>query len=268
MRGKLRAEDEALLRAYEADNFRLYDRPASGRHRAPTPPHRMRNTFAIISLLMVALISDAEFAGTAEDDARPTSNDSALAMVDSSIEDIKAEIASRQAALRNVERAERSATRAVTTKKKAVNSVVKRSPRPVSWVKPLNSYRLTSCYERRWGAMHYGIDMATRQGTPIHSAGAGVVIQVGWRYSGYGITVVVDHGDGWLTMYAHASRALVRTGQHVLPGQNIALVGSTGFSTGPHLHFSVIHGKLKSWPPNWKNPGSWLRARGVSLGGC
>ncbi|HZG38922.1 MAG TPA: peptidoglycan DD-metalloendopeptidase family protein [Nodosilinea sp.] len=89
-----------------------------------------------------------------------------------------------------------------------------------------------------YSRFHAGIDFSASQGTPIYAADSGRVIFSGW-YGGYGQTVIVDHGDGLSTLYAHASRLMVNEGQTVQQGQAIATVGSTGLSTGPHLHFEV-----------------------------
>ncbi len=98
---------------------------------------------------------------------------------------------------------------------------------------------LTSGYGWRWGRMHRGIDVAGPVGTPIVSAAAGVVERAGWNSGGYGNLVEVRHADGSMTRYAHNSRITVRPGQRVSQGQHIADMGSTGYSTGPHLHFEV-----------------------------
>jgi murein DD-endopeptidase MepM/ murein hydrolase activator NlpD len=86
--------------------------------------------------------------------------------------------------------------------------------------------------------MHDGLDIAAPSGTPIQSALGGTVRHAGW-IKGYGNTVIVDHGGGRSTLYAHASELLVESGTQVTRGQEIARVGSTGHSTGPHLHFEV-----------------------------
>lgn len=88
-------------------------------------------------------------------------------------------------------------------------------------------------------ARHTGLDIPARYGTPILASGGGRVVVAG-RKGAYGQTVVIDHGDGLATLYGHASKLLVRAGDVVLPQQAIALVGSTGRSTGAHLHFEVI----------------------------
>ncbi|MEM8614828.1 MAG: peptidoglycan DD-metalloendopeptidase family protein [Cyanobacteria bacterium P01_H01_bin.105] len=85
---------------------------------------------------------------------------------------------------------------------------------------------------------HAGIDFGASHGTRITAADSGKVIFSGW-YGGYGNSVIIDHGGGLTTLYAHASRLNVREGQAVSKGQSIAAVGSTGLSTGPHLHFEV-----------------------------
>lgn len=88
-------------------------------------------------------------------------------------------------------------------------------------------------------AFHAGLDFAAGSGTPILAAGGGSVSFAGHRPD-FGWTVEIDHGDGLVTRYAHASRLLVKTGALVTPGTAIAQVGSTGRSTGPHLHFEVL----------------------------
>lgn len=97
----------------------------------------------------------------------------------------------------------------------------------------------TSGYGWRWGRMHRGIDIAGPIGTPIFAAAPGVVDYAGWNSGGYGNLVDIRHPDGSLTRYAHNNRLLVRKGQRVRQGQQIAEMGSTGYSTGPHLHFEI-----------------------------
>ena len=97
---------------------------------------------------------------------------------------------------------------------------------------------VTSEFGPRWGGFHPGIDIAPGYGTPIEAAKDGVVAFAGWM-SGYGNFVIIDHGGGFATAYGHQSRLAVSDGQVVSAGQVIGYVGSTGFSTGPHLHFEI-----------------------------
>jgi murein DD-endopeptidase MepM/ murein hydrolase activator NlpD len=98
---------------------------------------------------------------------------------------------------------------------------------------------LTSGFGWRWGRPHRGIDIAGPIGTPVVAAASGEVISSGWNSGGYGNLVKLRHADGSITLYAHNSRLLVRRGQTVQQGEPIAQMGSTGFSTGPHLHFEI-----------------------------
>ncbi len=107
----------------------------------------------------------------------------------------------------------------------------------------------TSGFGPRWGRMHKGIDIAAPTGTPIHAAADGVVVSAGWNRGGYGNLVDIRHGDGTMTRYAHNSKIIVRKGQRVQQGQKISLMGSTGFSTGPHLHFEIRKGGKKAVNP-------------------
>lgn len=97
---------------------------------------------------------------------------------------------------------------------------------------------VTSPFGVRWGRMHTGIDIAAPEGTPIKAAAAGTVIYASWM-RGYGNLTVIDHGGGLATAYAHQSRLATSVGQSVAQGEVIGYVGSTGHSTGPHLHFEV-----------------------------
>jgi murein DD-endopeptidase MepM/ murein hydrolase activator NlpD len=98
---------------------------------------------------------------------------------------------------------------------------------------------LTSGFGWRWGRMHQGIDIAADVGTPVYAAADGVVEYSDWNSGGYGNLVDVRHADGSLTRYGHLNRSLVHAGQRVRQGEQIAEMGSTGYSTGPHLHFEV-----------------------------
>ncbi|GIU95233.1 MAG: hypothetical protein KatS3mg012_1690 [Gaiellaceae bacterium] len=111
------------------------------------------------------------------------------------------------------------------------------APSATGFVWPVSGV-VVSGFGMRWGRMHEGIDISASTGTPIRAAAAGTVIWSGWR-GGYGNAVIIDHGGGLSTVYAHASALIARQGQRVAQGEVIALVGSTGNSSGPHLHFEV-----------------------------
>ncbi len=95
------------------------------------------------------------------------------------------------------------------------------------------------------GTRHTGVDIGGPTGTPIYAADDGVVISSGWNTGGYGNMIIIDHGSGWYTRYGHSSKLLVRAGDTVTKGQSISLMGSTGRSTGPHLHFEIMTGNVR-----------------------
>lgn len=100
---------------------------------------------------------------------------------------------------------------------------------------PTLSRRITQYFKWR----HAGLDIGDKFGNPIYVSDSGVVEYAGWGRGGWGYTVVVNHGNGLKTRYAHASKVLVEAGQQVQKGESVALIGSSGRSTGPHLHLSV-----------------------------
>ncbi|MCW2599117.1 MAG: secreted peptidase [Frankiales bacterium] len=132
----------------------------------------------------------------------------------------------------------------------------------VRWGRPSGT-GVISPFGMRWGRMHKGIDFGAPYGAPISAIGSGVVIGAGYlsEESGYGLITLIRHPDGMVSAYAHQSRTFVQAGDHVQVGQLIGLVGSTGASTGPHLHFEIrtsTHG-------GQINPVPWLRQHGVSV---
>ncbi len=103
---------------------------------------------------------------------------------------------------------------------------------------PVTNWNVTSNFGYRWGRLHAGTDVGVPQGTTVRASRGGQVITAGW-VGGYGNCVIIDHGDGVSTRYGHLSQVLVNVGQYVDQGDQIALSGNTGRSTGPHLHFEI-----------------------------
>jgi murein DD-endopeptidase MepM/ murein hydrolase activator NlpD len=132
-------------------------------------------------------------------------------------------------------------------------------PAPLRW--PLVDPRLSSVFGARQGRPHEGIDLAAPLGTPIYAAEGGLVAYAGDGVRGYGNMVVIEHPGGLLTVYAHSSVLLVRTGERIAIGQEIARVGQSGRATAPHLHFEVRRGHVP------QDPLRFLPARLASAGG-
>ena len=121
------------------------------------------------------------------------------------------------------------------------------------WPVP-HTHNITSYMEWRWGRMHNGLDIAGGDdyGQPILASDGGVVTFAGNDGGGYGNYVMIDHGNGYMTVYGHASEICCTTGQYVNQGDTIALIGSTGNSTGPHLHFEIrLNGEYQQNPLNY-----------------
>lgn len=121
----------------------------------------------------------------------------------------------------------------------AVAQVVKRGTKSKpTYMYPVTNWNITSNFGYRWGRLHAGTDVGIPTGTTVRASRAGQVITAGW-VGGYGNCVIIDHGDGVSTRYGHLSEVTVSVGQYVDQGQQIALSGNTGRSTGPHLHFEI-----------------------------
>lgn len=114
-----------------------------------------------------------------------------------------------------------------------------------NWISPLTQYRLTSSFGMRLhpilkkNRMHNGVDMAAPANTPIYAARGGLVITTAYQKNGAGNYVQIDHGDGYRSIYMHMTQYVVKSGNYVVPGQIIGYVGSTGLSSGNHLHFGI-----------------------------
>ncbi|MFI2203019.1 M23 family metallopeptidase [Streptomyces sp. NPDC020192] len=143
------------------------------------------------------------------------------------------------------------------------------APSAAAWVDPVKKYSLSATFMQSgalWQAKHSGQDFAVPTGTEVVAAHGGTVVKAGPNGAGdghaYGNAVVIKHGNGTYSQYAHLSRIDVKAGQIVATGQRIALSGSTGNFTGPHLHFEIRttphHGSAV-------DPVTFLRGKGVTL---
>lgn len=160
------------------------------------------------------------------------------------IDDLSSDIAAYEAALKKQEQAEAAAREEI--KKLSAQTSQSKVFVGGTFVWPSVSSYITSSYGTRVHPVtgtvkrHAGIDIGASYGTDVYAANSGTVIVSGWNSGGYGNYVVIDHGGGYTTLYGHCSSLLVSKGQTVTKGQVIAKVGSTGMSTGPHLHFEVL----------------------------
>ncbi|MDX3538737.1 M23 family metallopeptidase [Streptomyces sp. MB09-01] len=134
-----------------------------------------------------------------------------------------------------------------------------------TFVAPLDNSYVSTQYHAGGGmwssGSHTGIDFHAASGTSVHAVGAGTVVEAGWG-GAYGNNVVIKHNDGTYTQYGHMTSLSVSVGQQVTPGQQIGLSGSTGNSSGPHLHFEARTGSQYG---SDIDPIAYLRSHGVSL---
>jgi murein DD-endopeptidase MepM/ murein hydrolase activator NlpD len=135
-----------------------------------------------------------------------------------------------------------------TLPKSAVASTATPAAAPLSadgslhW--PVEAGVISSDYGARWGKMHKGLDIAADVGEPVYAVADGDVIYAGDGLRGYGNVVIIQHGQRLSSLYAHNSELKVKQGDHVAQGTLIALMGSTGHSTGPHVHFELREGDV------------------------
>ena len=137
-------------------------------------------------------------------------------------------------------------------KEKPVENTVVSSSGSGNLMHPLKGAgTVSSGYGSRWGGFHKGIDFAASAGTPIYAASGGKVIYSGYNSGGYGNLIIIEHSNGYQTYYAHCSRLYANVGDQVSKGQHIAGVGTTGNSTGNHLHFEVRKNGTPMNPSNY-----------------
>ncbi|MDX3076567.1 M23 family metallopeptidase [Streptomyces sp. NPDC088354] len=134
----------------------------------------------------------------------------------------------------------------------------------VAWMKPVKHYQLSAGYMKNgahWAHKHSGQDFAVAIGTDVHAVHSGTVVTAGWG-GAYGNNIVIRHSDNTYSQYGHLSKIKVRVGEHVNTGEEIALSGNTGNSTGPHLHFEI---RTTPYYGSSVSPLPFLRAEGVSV---
>ncbi|WP_033328327.1 M23 family metallopeptidase [Streptomyces yerevanensis] len=147
-------------------------------------------------------------------------------------------------------------------------AAAKKAPKP-SWVDPVQKYKLSASFNQAgnlWNSTHSGQDFAVASGTKVFATHGGTVVKAGGNGAGdgpaYGNAIVVRHGNGTYSQYAHLSRVEVNAGQVVATGQRIGLSGNTGNSSGPHLHFEI---RTSADYGSAIDPVRFLRAKGLTL---
>ncbi|WP_369176340.1 M23 family metallopeptidase [Streptomyces mutabilis] len=172
-------------------------------------------------------------------------------------------VEAQAAAQAKAAKAEKAAAKTATAKKTTTKK------KAASWVDPVKNYKLTASFAQNggmWASKHSGQDFAVPIGTNVVATHGGTVVKAGGNGAGdgpaYGNAIVIKHGNGTYSQYAHLSKINVKIGQIVKTGQSIAKSGNTGNSSGPHLHFEI------RTTPNYGSavdPVSFLRSKGVTV---
>lgn len=243
-------------RQYLARTLHFLSRPSTwGRHREPASTWVSARAAVAMALTVMLGLLGLLGGGLADEPAKTDSASGSKSIT----RDGQADRGSDERASRRDRPENRNAKTPPDPATKAKPAPPKAKPKPKrksSWVAPTSNFRVSSGYGARWGKTHRGLDFAAPMGTKIVSANPGVVAMAR-PHGGYGNAVVVSHGHGIRTLYAHNSKLLVKPGQRVKAGQPIALLGSTGHSTGPHLHFEVHHNN------HAVDPRPWMAERGL-----
>ena len=165
------------------------------------------------------------------------------------VETCVADLYEKKVVVKTTKKSSRSSSYAVAAT--GVNSSSKRIALGISLVRPVSGI-VTSRFGARWGRTHKGIDIGATKGTTIVAAAAGTITTAAYGYNGgYGNYVIISHGNGIQTVYGHCTSLNVRVGQKVSQGQKIATVGSTGDSTGNHLHLEIRVNGVAQNPQNY-----------------
>ena len=246
------------------------DEAPSGEH-LPVPVHRVRRR---PSVLLGALVAGGLVAGAVavhdvfQQPAEATSvlaaqeallgEDQLEAMPMAMITEAEAKARLDEVAAAREQRADARADAEAAAEAARLAAIEAARPKTVM---PVDGATLTSGFGARWGTYHYGIDLAAPMHTPEYAAADGVVLRAG-SASGFGLAVYILHESGDVTVYGHMDEILVSPGDYVDAGETIALLGNTGQSTGPHLHFEVHQGGEGGTKID---PIGWLRDRGVDI---
>jgi murein DD-endopeptidase MepM/ murein hydrolase activator NlpD len=184
---------------------------------------------------------------------------------------VQAQVAAQAKAVKATEAkaAQAKAAKAAAAAKTKAAAVKKAAAKKPSWVDPVQKYKLSASFAQAggmWQSTHSGQDFAVASGTKVVAAHGGTVVKAGGNGAGdgpaYGNAVVIKHGNGTYSQYAHLSRIDVKAGQIVKTGQRIALSGNTGNSSGPHLHFEI---RTKASYGSAIDPVAFLRSKGVTV---
>ncbi|MBT2363850.1 M23 family metallopeptidase [Streptomyces sp. ISL-10] len=249
---------------------------ATGKHRAPSRLTRRSASFAGVATLATTGVIGSLASPALAAEAEPSVEDTGLTQIVSmgSIADEIADQAAAQkqeAAAKARAKAKAEAKRKAEARAKEAREAKERAAREAER-RRLNSFRLpvagsyvTTGYQAGgslWSSgSHSGVDFRAASGSSVVAVGAGTVVEAGWA-GAYGNNIVLRMNDGTYTQYGHLSSINVSVGQQVMPGQQIGLSGSTGNSTGPHLHFEA---RTTAEYGSDMNPVAYLRARGVSV---
>ncbi|MFF4805950.1 M23 family metallopeptidase [Streptomyces sp. NPDC001351] len=180
---------------------------------------------------------------------------------------VKAQAAAQAKAAASAKKAAQTAAAKKAAAEKAAKAAAAR--KAASWMHPVKKYRLSASFNQAgsmWQSTHSGQDFAVPSGTDVVAAHGGTVVKAGGNGAGdgpaYGNAIVIRHGNGTYSQYAHLSRIDVRVGQVVATGQHIARSGNTGNSSGPHLHFEI---RRTANYGSAVDPVAFLRSKGVTV---
>ncbi|WP_327326513.1 M23 family metallopeptidase [Streptomyces sp. NBC_01210] len=247
---------------------------ATGKHRAPSRMTRKRaNIAGVAALATTGVIGTLASPALAAETGATTVEDTGLTQIvaaDSLAEQIadqaaaqKHEAAEAKAKAEAKRKAEARAKEARQAKERAAREAERK--RLNSFVAPISHSYVSTGYKTGgsiWSSgSHTGIDFHAASGTTVHAVGSGTVVEAGWG-GAYGNNVVIKMNDGSYTQYGHLSSISVSVGQSVTPGQRIGHSGSTGNTTGPHLHFEA---RTSPEYGSDMDPVAYLRAHGVNV---